>query len=69
MKNKTLAITISIAIAVAVAVATGWLLHLTGAPSEAISPISGLIAGALAAYLLNRKRREDSDNTKAANTR
>ncbi|MGV0436325.1 hypothetical protein ACUY2R_05035 [Corynebacterium mastitidis] len=67
MKNKALAIAISIA--VAVAVATGWLLHLTGAPSEVIAPISGLIAGALAAYLLNRKGRGDSDNTKAANTR
>ncbi|MGV0358768.1 hypothetical protein [Corynebacterium mastitidis] len=68
MKNKTLAITISIAIAVAVAVATGWFLHLTGAPSEVIAPISGLIAGALAACLLNRKGRGNSDNT-AANTR
>ncbi|MGV0340833.1 hypothetical protein ACUY3L_01730 [Corynebacterium mastitidis] len=66
MKNKTLAITISIAIAVAVA--TGWFLHLTGAPSEVIAPISGLIAGALAACLLNRKGRGNSDNT-AANTR
>lgn len=68
MKNKTLAITISIAIAVAVAVATGLFLHLTGAPSEVIAPISGLIAGALAACLLNRKGRGNSDNT-AANTR
>ncbi|MCH6196232.1 hypothetical protein MHT86_01800 [Corynebacterium mastitidis] len=67
MKNKALAITISIAIAVAVA--TGWLLHLTGAPSEVITPITGLISGALAAYLLNRKGRGNSDNAKAANTR
>lgn len=67
MKNKALAIVISIA--VAMAVATGCLLHLTGAPSEVIAPISGLIAGALAAYLLNRKGRGNSDNAKAANTR
>lgn len=69
MKNRTLALAISIAIAVVVSVATGWVLHLTGAPSEVITPVSGLIAGALAASLLVRKGRGDSDDATTAKTR